>query len=214
MGSANSGSCCSPVPSSRRRPAPQAVKPPACRRGRPDTFRPSASGRRWRRAGEPLPVTLSLPREPGAPAVDRYGLLPGEPAVPDIAGRWTGMWSGLSGSPGAERGGAPFTQAGRGARARSCSPTRSRPTRRRRDLRGALRMPVLVAVFQTRLHQEAPSREATPSRRSSRSTVPPPRRAARPRHAHRASREHEPPTGSSTRARSRRRRARRPAERR
>ncbi len=40
-------------------------------------------------------VALTLPIESGDGAVAKERLLPDEPAVPDIAGRWTGVWSGF-----------------------------------------------------------------------------------------------------------------------
>src|SRR5207302_6265004 len=40
-------------------------------------------------------VALSLPVESGDGTVARDRLIADEPAVPDIAGRWTGVWSGL-----------------------------------------------------------------------------------------------------------------------
>src|SRR5438309_280230 len=59
-------------------------------------------------------VALSLPVESGDGTVARDRLIADEPAVPDIAGRWTGVWSGLGVmTRRVSTAQAEFTQAGR-----------------------------------------------------------------------------------------------------
>jgi hypothetical protein len=97
-------------------------------------------------------VTLSRP-ESSEPAVDWDRLLPDEPAVPDIAGRWTGMWSGLgvmNRRVSVAR--AEFTQAGRwGWGTIVLSDTLAADVPAVVTYRGALGVPVVFDVFQTRI---------------------------------------------------------------
>ena len=98
-------------------------------------------------------VALSLPLESSEPAVDKDRLLPDEPAVPDIAGRWTGMWSGLgvmNRRVSVAR--AEFTQAGRwGWGTIVLSDTLAADVPAVVTYRGALGVPVVFDVFQTRI---------------------------------------------------------------
>src|SRR5437867_13321516 len=59
-------------------------------------------------------VALTLPVESGDGAVGKERVIADEPAVPDIAGRWTGGWSGLGVmTRRVSTAQAEFTQAGR-----------------------------------------------------------------------------------------------------
>jgi hypothetical protein len=98
-------------------------------------------------------VALSLPLESGEAAVDRDGLLPDEPAVPDIAGRWTGVWSGFGVMHRrVSMARAEFTQAGRwGWGTLVLSDTLAADVPAIVTYRGALGVPVVFDVFQTRV---------------------------------------------------------------
>ena len=98
-------------------------------------------------------VALSLPLESSDGAVDRDQLLPDEPALPDIAGRWTGVWSGsgvMTRRVSLAR--AEFTQAGRwGWGTIVLSDTLAADVPAIITYRGALGVPVVFDVFQTRV---------------------------------------------------------------
>ena len=98
-------------------------------------------------------VALSVPLESSDGAVDRDQLLPAEPALPDIAGRWTGVWSGsgvMTRRVSLAR--AEFTQAGRwGWGTIILSDTLAADVPAIITYRGALGVPVVFDVFQTRV---------------------------------------------------------------
>lgn len=98
------------------------------------------------------PVVLSLPLE--APeGVTRDRLLPDEPTIPDIAGRWTGVWSGygvMTRRVSLAR--AEFTQAGRwGWGTIVLSDTLAADVPAVVTYRGALGVPVVFDVFPPRV---------------------------------------------------------------
>src|SRR5258708_24168971 len=97
-------------------------------------------------------VSQSLPLESSEPAVEKDRLLPDEPAVPDIAGRWTGMWSGLGVmNRRVSVAQAEFTQAGRwGWGTIVLSDTLAADVPAVVTYRRALGVPVRFDVFQTR----------------------------------------------------------------
>ena len=98
-------------------------------------------------------VALSLPLESGEAAVDKDRLLPDEPAVPDIAGRWTGVWSGFGVmNRRVSMARAEFTQEGRwGWGTILLSDTLAADVPAVVTSRGALGVPVVFDVFQTRI---------------------------------------------------------------
>lgn len=119
---------------------------------------PGLSPRAAENAGRYQPVVttrvaLSLPLESSDGAVDRDQLLPDEPALPDIAGRWTGVWSGsgvMTRRVSLAR--AEFTQAGRwGWGTIVLSDTLAADVPAIITYRGALGVPVVFDVFQARV---------------------------------------------------------------
>jgi hypothetical protein len=97
-------------------------------------------------------VVLSLPLE--APeGMSRDRLLPDEPAIPDIAGRWTGVWSGygvMTRRVSLAR--AEFTQAGRWGWGKIVlSDTLAADVPAVVTYRGALGVPVVFDVFPPRV---------------------------------------------------------------
>ena len=100
-----------------------------------------------------MPVALRLPVESGDGAVGKEQLLPEEPAVPDIAGRWTGVWSGLGVmTRRISTAHAEFTQAGHwGWGTIVLSDTLAADVPAVVTYRGALGVPVVFDVFPTRV---------------------------------------------------------------
>jgi hypothetical protein len=100
-----------------------------------------------------LRVALTLPVESGESAVDPARLLTDEPTVPDIAGRWTGVWSGfgvMSRRMSVAR--AEFTQAGRWGWGKIVlSDTLAADVPAVVTHRGALGVPVVFDVFPPRV---------------------------------------------------------------
>jgi hypothetical protein len=97
-------------------------------------------------------VVLSLPIE--APeAVGRDRLIPDEPAVPDIAGRWTGVWSGYGVmTRRVSLAQAEFTQAGRWGWGKIVLlDTQAADVPAVVTYRGALGVPVVFDVFPPRV---------------------------------------------------------------
>ena len=97
-------------------------------------------------------VALALPLESGEAAVDRDRLLE-EPALPDIAGRWSGVWSGtgvMHRRVSTAR--AEFSQAGRwGWGTIVLADTLAADVPAIVTYRGALGVPVVFDVFQARV---------------------------------------------------------------
>jgi hypothetical protein len=98
-------------------------------------------------------VALSLPLESSDGAVDRDQLLPDEPALPDIAGRWTGVWSGSGVTTRrVSLARAEFTQAGHwGWGTIVLSDTLAADVPAIITYRGALGVPIVFDVFQARV---------------------------------------------------------------
>ena len=98
-------------------------------------------------------VALTLPLESGEVAVDRDRVLTDEPALPDIAGRWTGVWSGFGVmTRRVSMARAEFSQAGRwGWGTIVLSDTLAADVPAVVTHRGALGVPVVFDVFQARV---------------------------------------------------------------
>ena len=98
-------------------------------------------------------VALTLPVESGDGAVGKDPLLTDEPAVPDIAGRWTGAWSGFGVmTRRVSTAHAEFTQAGRWGWGKIVlSDTLAADVPAVVTYRGALGVPVVFDVFPSRV---------------------------------------------------------------
>ena len=98
-------------------------------------------------------VALALPLESGEGAVGRDQLSGDEAATPDIAGRWTGVWSGLGVmSRRMNMARAEFSQAGRWGWGKIVlSDTLAADVPPVVTYRGALGVPVIFDVFPTRV---------------------------------------------------------------
>jgi len=99
------------------------------------------------------PVALALPLESGEAMVDKDRLMPEEPELPDIAGRWSGVWSGagvMNRRLSAAR--AEFSQAGRwGWGTIVLSDTLAADVPAVVTYRGELGVPVVFDVFHARV---------------------------------------------------------------
>ena len=98
-------------------------------------------------------VALTLPVESGDGAVGKERLIADEPAVPDIAGRWTGVWSGLGVmTRRVSTAQAEFTQTGRWGWGKIVlSDTLAADVPAVVTYRGALGVPVVFDVFPARV---------------------------------------------------------------
>jgi hypothetical protein len=98
-------------------------------------------------------VALALPLDSGEGAVDRDQLLGDEAALPDIAGRWTGVWSGFGiMARRVNMARAEFSQAGRWGWGKIVlSDTLAADVPAVVTYRGALGVPVIFDVFPTRV---------------------------------------------------------------
>jgi hypothetical protein len=98
-------------------------------------------------------VALALPGESSDGPMDRDRLLTDEPTVPDIAGRWTGVWSGFGVlNPRVSVAHAEFTQAGRWGWGKIVlSDTLAADVPAVVTYRGALGVPVMFDVFPPRV---------------------------------------------------------------
>lgn len=98
-------------------------------------------------------VALALPPESGEGAIGRDQLLGDEAATPDIAGRWTGVWSGFGVmSRRLNMARAEFSQAGRWGWGKIVlSDTLAADVPPVVTYRGALGVPVIFDVFPTRV---------------------------------------------------------------
>jgi hypothetical protein len=112
---------------------------------------PVPAGRPW--AAPTMRVALTLPVESGEITVGKERLHTDEGAVPDIAGRWSGVWSGfgvMSRRVSTAR--AEFTQAGRWGWGKiMLSDTLAADVPAIVTYRGALGVPVMFDVFPTRV---------------------------------------------------------------
>lgn len=105
------------------------------------------------RVAATMRVALTLPVESSDSTVDRDRLLTDEPTVPDIGGRWTGVWSGvgvMNRRVSVAR--AEFTQAGRWGWGKIVlSDTLAADVPAVVTYRGALGVPVVFDVFPPRV---------------------------------------------------------------
>jgi len=112
-------------------------------------FAPAAGSR----PAATMRVALALPLESGEAAISRDQLRSDEAALPDIAGRWTGVWSGFGVmSRRVSMARAEFSQAGRwGWGTIVLSDTLAADVPAVVTYRGALGVPVIFDVFPTRV---------------------------------------------------------------